>query len=104
MLNRRVFLCATMALAALVQGCKPSPSASGTWRGKWIDVYGADGLELDYGEHEAKIVAGDYRIVIRETSITLNDDTKVVRPFSRVTIHVQRASVLVAVDGVPLFT
>jgi hypothetical protein len=107
MLNRRVFLCTTMALAALVQGCKPSadgPSASGTWRGKWIDIYGADGLELDYGAHEAKVVAGEYRIVIRETSITLNGDTKAVQPFSRVAIHVKPTSVLIAVDGVPLFT
>src|SRR5260221_12646154 len=97
--SRRVLLCSLVALAATVQGCSSRPRASGTWRGKWIEVYAPDAVSLDSGNDQAEVRVGNHLIVIREEAITVDGDTRPVRAFTRVVINVKPAAVVVTVDG-----
>lgn len=104
MLNRRIVLCG--ALAALTAACSqsgPSATASGTWRGRWIVVYGPPGVFLNSGQEQAEVEVGEHRILIQERTITLNGMVRQVPPFRGVVIDARAANVTVTVDGTPLF-
>ena len=106
MQHRRAFLGSMFALAIAVAGCGQSGTGShsySTWRGRWIEVSGPDGISVNSGQDQAEVEVGDHRIVIREGAITVNGTTRPVGNFRRVVIDGTTETVKVTVDGVALF-